>query len=367
MFLPEYEISNKSLSSLINLEVNRKIVDIAPLQPEWESRLKQEALVKRIFGIFHFLENGLRSDDLAKIVKDEPERDDKASDVAIRTGVVGKERDIQQVLNFLNANRLMEQIAYLTNKFKQTDFGQTDLIKLNALLGERLVSTTELGSFRQTNVSEEGIGSAPLAVEVPYQIEDLFGWFENAGKSEIHPVLKAGTMLYELMRISPFAKNNLSTAFCFTQLILSSEGYDLKKLWSPEEETLKNRDSLMAALASVSANNGELSLWFEYFTRNLDDASEKIKTKVLNLVGDAPLFKSDKGRVISLTEREIAIMEEMTLKNEMTIKEIRNTLPMVSDDTILRDLKDLIDKKLIRKKGKTKGAVYMMGKVKSYR
>ncbi|KKT51826.1 MAG: hypothetical protein UW44_C0007G0001, partial [Candidatus Collierbacteria bacterium GW2011_GWB2_44_22] len=33
----------------------------------------------------------------------------------------------------------------------------------------------------------------------------------------------------------------------------------------------------------------------------------------------------------------------------------------------LRDLKDLIDKKLIRKKGKTKGALYVMGKTRSYR
>ena len=51
----------------------------------------------------------------------------------------------------------------------------------------------------------------------------------------------------------------------------------------------------------------------------------------------------------------------------MTIKEIRGILPMVSDDTILRDLKDLILKKLLKKKGKTKGAVYILGKVKEFK
>jgi predicted HTH transcriptional regulator len=35
-------------------------------------------------------------------------------------------------------------------------------------------------------------------------------------------------------------------------------------------------------------------------------------------------------------------------------------LPMVSEDTVLRDLKDLLNKKIIRKKGKTKAARYEM-------
>lgn len=367
MFSPVFQITNKTLSSLINLEVSRKIIEMAPLQPEWEERLKLESLVKRTYSLFHFAENSLSLDDLSKIIRDDPGRDDRASEVALRVGVIGKEKDIQQILNFLNANKLSEQIAYLTSKFKQTDYGESDLAKLNALLGEKLLLGPELGAYRQTDKSDETEQSVTPAVELPFQMEDLFDWFRSTGKGEIHPVLKAGTLLYELIRIKPFVGNNLISAFVFTNMVLSAEGYNFKKMWSPEEEILKNRESFQTAITSVARNKNELTIWLEYFTRWVDEAAEKTKTKVLNLVGDAPLFKSDKGRVISLTEREIAIMEEMTLKNEMTIKEIRTTLPMVSDDTILRDLKDLIDKKLIRKRGKTKGALYVMGKVRSYR
>ncbi len=367
MFSPVFQITNKTLSSLINLEVSKKIVELAPLQPDWEGRLKLECLAKRTFGLFRFLENSLSFEDITKIIRDDPGRDDKASEVALRAGVIGKEKEIQQVLNFLNANKLSEQIAYLTNKFKQTDYGEGDLAKLNSLLGERLTSTPELGTYRQSDRLAETEESVTPAVEVPFQMEDLFGWFKSAGKGEIHPVLKAGTLLYELVRIKPFVSNNLITAFGFASLVLSSEGYHFKKLWSPEEEVLKNRESFRLAIDSVPRNRGGLTVWLEYFTRWVDEAAEKTKIKVMNLIGDAPLFKSDGGKVISLTEREIAIMEEMTIRNEMTIKEIRSILPMVSDDTILRDLKDLIDKKLIRKKGKTKGALYVMGKVRSYR
>ena len=192
-------------------------------------------------------------------------------------------------------------------------------------------------------------------------------WLKGVSKSEIHPINKAGVMFYELMRIKPFEENNLISATCFFHLILFAEGYGLKRIWSINEEVFKNGDSFRNALDSVERNGGDLTIWLEFLSRCLSDSAEKAQTKVMNLLGDAPVFKSDGGKTISLTERQIAIMEEMTLKNEMTIKEIRNILPMVSDDTILRDLKDLIEKKLLKKRGKTKGAMYVIGKIRSYR
>lgn len=366
MFSPDFKITNKTLLNLIRVEIAGKVVQLAPLQSDWETRLKQETVVRRIFSLARFSANGMGIDDVAKIVKDEPGRDDKAHNVAMRVGVVGKEKDIQQILNMLNVNRLIEQLAFLAGKFQQDDLGEKELSQINALLSERLVLPNETGRFRDKEV--EGSTSAlPLAVEVPFQMEDLFGWFKNANKNEIHPINKAGVMFYELLRICPYSENNLLTAIDFYQLILASEGYGLKKFWSIEEEILKNGDNFTLAVSSVERNGGDLTIWLEFLSRCLSQSSEKAQTKVMNLVGDAPIFKSDGGRVISLTERQIAIMEEMNLKNEMTIKEIRNVLPMVSDDTILRDLKDLIEKKLIRKRGKTKGALYVMGKTRSYR
>ena len=41
-------------------------------------------------------------------------------------------------------------------------------------------------------------------------------------------------------------------------------------------------------------------------------------------------------------------------------KEWRGLLPMVANDTILRDLKVLMKKGLVRKKGRTKAAVYIL-------
>lgn len=366
MFAPDFSITHKILTSLIGIEVNSKLVELAPVQVEWEGKLKQETLVRRASSTLHFVGNMLDTNAISKIVSDEPGRDDKASEVALRTGVVGKEKEIQQVLNWLNANRLIEQVAYLSNRFNQSDYGEKDLTQLNTLIGEKLVGAESLGKYRTTELTVNE-SNAPGAVEVPYQIDDLFIWFKSAGKSEIHPVLKAAVMLFELMRIVPFADNNLISCVDFFDLILSSEGYGHKQMLATEEELFKNKDNFYRVYGEANKESPDLTLWLEYVVTEIFHSSEKVKTKVMNLVGNAPIFKSESGRVISLTERQIVIMEEITVKNEMTIKEIRQLLPMVSDDTILRDLKDLIDKKLIKKKGKTKGAIYLLGKVKGFR
>ncbi len=366
MFSPRFIITNKILGSLIELEKVRLIVDLAPLQTDWEVKLRIECLSKRAYSILHYLGVSLDADDVAKIIKDDPERDAKPAQVALRVGVVAKEKDVQKAINWLNANKLVSQTAYLSNKFKQESFGEKDLVTLNTILGERIVNSASLGGFRENTNTEYPEVKAPPPVEVKYQVEDLFSWFKGVSKLEIHPVIKAGVMLFEIMRIRPFDEDNFTAAMFFSGLTMASEGYGMKELWPLEEDILKNRPRL-AEMFAVTVESGDLTGWLEFVTKMLSDAAQKTKEKIMNLVGDRPIFKSEGGKVISLSERQITIMEEMTIQGEMTIKEIRGILPMVSDDTILRDLKDLILKKLLRKKGKTKGAVYILGKVKGFK
>lgn len=366
MFSPRFTITNKILASVVEIEKVAQVLEIVTLEPEWEMKLKQECLVRRATAAVSFGETQLSGDDVGKIVKDEPGRDDRPAQVALRVGVVAKERDIQKTMNWLNAQRLVTQTAYLASKFKQDNFSEKDLESLNSILGERTVSVTNLGVYREKGPGEfEGMDFPP-AIEVPYQMEDLFLWFKGVGKTDLNPVIKAGVMLLELIRIRPFADDNLMTGLFFFGLVLACEGLGMKEMWAYEEDLLRNKGKLVE-VAKLTIESGDMTGWFEFLTKAVMESAEKTKIKVLNLVGDRPVFKTEVGKAISLSERQILIMEEMTIQGEMTIKEIRAILPMVSDDTILRDLKDIMTKKLIKKKGKTKGAVYILGKVKGFK
>ncbi len=172
--------------------------------------------------------------------------------------------------------------------------------------------------------------------------------------------------MHEIIRMRPFAENNLLTGLFLFALMIASDGYGMKEMWAFEEELLKDKQKLMM-IVSTRTDDDDMTGWLEFLVKNMAESAKKAKIKIMNLVGDRPAFRSETGRTVPLSERQIQIMEEMVIQGEMTIKGMRTVLPMVSDDTILRDLKDLMTKKLLKKKGRTKGAVYTVNRAKGFR
>ncbi len=71
-------------------------------------------------------------------------------------------------------------------------------------------------------------------------------------------------------------------------------------------------------------------------------------------------LKGRLGQQVTLSERQTKLVEYLEEFQEITVPQARQILPMVSDDTIQRDLKDLLKKKILKKEGITKGARYIM-------
>jgi predicted HTH transcriptional regulator len=64
---------------------------------------------------------------------------------------------------------------------------------------------------------------------------------------------------------------------------------------------------------------------------------------------------------VALSERQIKLIEAMRINHGwITTTEAAKVLTMVSKDTILRDLHDLIRKGVVKKKGRTKAARYVL-------
>jgi len=344
------------------------VMGIVPVPSDWEAKIRQECLARGAYSILRIYGNLMEPTQVEKIVLDDPGRDESAEEVAKRVGIVAKERDVQMVLNYLNANKYKEQLGYLSMRFKQSGFGEKDLMQLNSLLMEKLIIPRELGLFRMGEKGDRWIGDSlrvPSAVEVPYQVGDFFNWFVMDDKDTLNPLLKAGASLYEIIRMQPFDEGSVLAGALFTDLYLSSIGYDLKGLWTWEEELFRNKELLIKSLDNT--NGEDLTTWLEYFVGSLESAALRAKARLMTLIGEQPVFRSESGKAIALSERQIVIMEDLTMRGETTIKAVRAILPSVSEDTVLRDLKDLIDKKLVKKKGRTRGARYALGKVRYLR
>ena len=114
------------------------------------------------------------------------------------------------------------------------------------------------------------------------------------------------------------------------------------------------------ALQSVGKTQGNLNGWLEYFTEGLAIELTRIKDKVKSLSTDLKIKKSLGGQQLALTERQIKIMEFIQEQGFLQNKVFFELFPQVSEDTVLRDLKDLLKKGIVKKEGSTKGARYVL-------
>jgi predicted HTH transcriptional regulator len=87
----------------------------------------------------------------------------------------------------------------------------------------------------------------------------------------------------------------------------------------------------------------------------------RVKELVHKLSRDLKLKGELGGKQVALTERQIALLEAMQANHGMlTVKQAKKMIPMVSRDTIIRDFNKLIRKKVIKRRGITKGSFYIL-------
>jgi Fic family protein len=351
MYQPKYNITNKILKDIGVIEACKEVVENAPLVPSFEKQFQADALTRTIHHGTHIEGNDMTLLQTKKILEGQE--------------VYGKPRDIQEIINYRNVMTLLDELA-----FKRGDYDMDILLDIHRATVDKVISNEKIGVLRTTQVviKEEGTNNIvlkpPPFVEVPYLLEDFFTWLNSAGSAEIHPVLRAGMVHYVLVAIHPFVEGNGRTVRAFTQLLLMREGYDIKRFFSLEEHFDEDLASYYEALFKVdtqSPNIGgrDLTPWLEYFVQTVAVELSKIKEKVRKLSLDSRL-KVKFGEQISLSERQVRLMEYISDQGAAPMSDLRKIMDMVSEDTILRDLKVMTDKGIIKKEGSTKSARYII-------
>lgn len=353
MYSPKYVISNKILKNIGAIEASKEVIESAPLVPTFQKQFQTDAVIKTIHHGTHIEGNDLTYLQTKKILEGQE--------------VYGRPRDIQEVINYRNVITLLDELA-----FKRGGYEPDMLKEIHKLTVEKIVSPEKVGVFRtsQVVIKDEVTGdvvfSPPPFVEVPYLLDDFFTWLNSSEALEIHPILKAGITHYILVAIHPFVEGNGRVSRAFATLILIRDGYDIKKFFSLEEHFDSDPASYYEAFSNVdkqSKNIGarELTAWLEYFTQAVAAELSQIKEKVKRLSIDTRL-KVKMGEQVSLSERQVRLFEYISDQGSAGMPDLKKVLPMVSDDTILRDVRDLLEKGIIKKTGSTKASRYVITK-----
>lgn len=350
MYTPKFTITNDILKNIGEIEASREAIESAPLIPAYEKKFQNEAMLRTVYHGTHIEGNDLSFNQAKQVFEGE--------------SIVARDRDIQEVINYRNVANYLDKIENLSSY-------DTDLfINLHKLTTERILPPESIGKVRETQVvvKEAQTGEVtfrpPPSVEVPVLLDEFLEWLNSSDARELHPVLRAAISHYVLVAIHPFVEGNGRVARAFATLILFNEVYDIKKLFSLEEYFDRDAASYYEVLQSVSGQNRDLgerdlTAWLVYFTRGLAIELAQIKDQVKKLSLDLKI-KSRVGGQVALSERQILLMEHFGQHPYLRRQDGKRILPMVSDDTILRELQDLVVKGIIKKEGSGRGARYRL-------
>lgn len=357
MYFPRFEITNKILRNIGVIEVCKEVIENAPLIPAYERKFKDDVLIRTVHHATHLEGNDLSIEEAKKVVEGEK--------------IVAGDRDIQEVINYRNVLKYLDEIGFQAQKDETFLFKETHLLKIHSLVVDRVVDKAEVGSFRRSQVILKNsltgaiIFRPPPSLEVPYYVNEMLSWLNKTGVEEIHPVLAAAVCLYLLYAIHPFTEGNGRTARGFATLVLFVRKYDIRKLFSLEEYFDSKSQEYYDSLSQVDRSaeqvlQRDLTSWLEFFTLSLTTQLQKVKEMIKRISVDDKLKNVLGGRQIALSERQIRLMEHVEEFGEIKMREAKEIVPMVSEDTLLRDLMDLIKKGILRKKGSTKKAIYLL-------
>ncbi|OGJ37496.1 MAG: hypothetical protein A2383_00535 [Candidatus Pacebacteria bacterium RIFOXYB1_FULL_39_46] len=360
MYQPQFRITNNLLTYISNIEASKAVINNSPLVPAWEAKFRDDALTRTVHFGTKIEGNDLTKDQAQKVIQLKGVSNSK--EASEKTGVTARERDIQEVINYRNVLLWIDQQKALDRK---PDISLQTLHTLHSLTMKGLLDEKLVSHFRQKQVVVQGIGNSevvfrpPVSVEVPFLVDELFAWINSPEAQQFHPVFRAAIVHYQLVYIHPYVEGNGRTARALATLLMYLLGYDFKRFFSLEQYFDGDVDRYYKALLSVQQQSGDTTYWLEYFCYGLAIEIDKVKSQVQKLSKDLKM-KKELGRQVALSERQIILLELLQNQGEITSDDAQEILPNISVDTILRDIRDLIQKGVVAKHGVTKGVTYKL-------
>lgn len=346
MFNPQFSISNKILTDISRIEAVEEVIKHSPILPLWEKKFKEDAIVRAVFHGTHLEGNQLEKDE--------------AMDILMGKEVVARPRDIQEIINYRKVIEFIDDEA----KKQIEKITEQIILKMHRIIVHNILPDETLGQYRTKQVvirnSETGEVTfrPPPALEVPFLMKEFVYWINKTTREDIHPLLKAGIVHHELVRIHPFVDGNGRVSRVLATLVMLLGGYDIRRFFSLEEYYDKDAISYYTHLQKASA--GDITSWLEYFVHGAAIEFDRVKDKILKLSKDVKLKERFGGQQIYLTERQMKIVEYMQEIGYIQNKMFASVFPDVSEDTVLRDIQDMVKKGIIKKVGSTKAARYVL-------
>jgi len=344
MYRPNFTITNKILNHIAEISASREVILNAPLLPKWEVKLRKEAILKMTHHSTSIEGNRLTMEEVNRLLRGED--------------IAAWEKDKKEVLGYA---KVLEYIDNLGEKCVG-NITEDIILKIHRLNTQGILTDSEAGHYRKVEVAVvNGLGRVtfqpPEASQVPALMHDFVAWLNGKEAKESHPVLMSGIAHYEFVRIHPFVDGNGRTARALATLILYLRGFDTKRFFALDDYYNEERSRYYEALQTVDPQTINITQWLEYFMEGAAVSMGRVKQAILDLSVDLRL-KEQRGQIY-LNDRQMNILKYLQTNPRITISEIQNMFDKkISRDTANRDLKPLLENKLVKRIGKGRAIYY---------
>ena len=325
MFEPQFTYTDKIVNYIAKIASAKEVISNAKIIPLYDAKLKQDALIRSSHYSTSIEGNPLNLDEVKTLIKNNQKPTTKAE---------------QEVLNYFN---VLNQL----NNYCDKPITKNTILSVHKDLTKDLLKNPEYeGKFRDTRVFIGNLHTQkinympPDAYKVPYLVDELLDWLNNS-TDEMYPVIIAGILHYELVRIHPFVDGNGRTSRLMATLILSIHKFNIDNYFTLDEFYNIDRQAYVDALNSADKNH-DLTNWLEYFCRGVLYSIDKVKSEVLKLAE----ITSKYDTAIKLTPNEISVLNLIEEKKHIQNKDIQEMLN-ISPQGSYKIIRKLKDKKLI--------------------
>jgi len=166
----------------------------------------------------------------------------------------------------------------------------------------------------------------------------------------IDPVLKAGIAHIRLLFISPFDEDNGQIARLLTAIFLTRADNQPQRFFSLSAQMYKQKESYRQLINQAYLNNKlDITEWLMWFLYCLENALIEAENSLTRILEKSKFW--EKFRLMRLNDRQVKMINLLWegLDGNLTSSYWAN-LNLCSADTALRDIQDLIDKKILFKK-----------------
>ncbi len=269
-----------------------------------------------------------------------------------------KNRDEQEVVGY------WETLELLLDNAENIDLSESYIFQLHGLLLKYSAKNDrQRGQYK--NLTNKVVARYPDGKQklifnttepqmVPKEMNDIIAWTnDNFRKNEINPLLVIGAFIYEFLSIHPFHDGNGRLSRLLTTLLLVKEKYYFVQYVS-FEHVIENRKkeyykALMDCQKIRYTSKENLGVWINFFLDCIIELSSKLESKLERIVHND----------VYLNERQKNIVGLIVKNGKLRTVDIHREIPNSALATIKKDLKYLVDQKVIMKEGSGRSTTYL--------